>query len=100
MPTYINSTQESDPGKDLDFGARFPFDAPDSWFEDGYSHLPPPEAQDWAVFAARGVIENLRDRRSIKQGFNDIAEDVRLEIVTSLAAIIRRAQEFDTTAAS
>lgn len=99
MPDYINSTQQSDPNKDLDHGATFPFDAPDSWWEDGYSHLPPPAAADWAIAAARGVIANLQDRRSIKHGFDEIDEDVRSELVASLAAIIRRAKEINANTA-
>lgn len=90
---YINSTQQSDPNVDLDHGARFPFDAPDAWWQEG--GLPPPAALDWSVVAARGVIANLQDRRSIKHGFDDVDEDVRTELVASLAAIIRQALEHE-----
>lgn len=90
---YINSTQQSDPDHDLSLGAMFPFEAPDAWWKEG--GLPPPAAADWAVAAARGVLANLQDRRSIKQGFIEIDEDVRTEIVASLAAIIRRARDLD-----
>lgn len=47
---------------------------------------------DWAHKAARGVIADLCDRRGIKWGFNDVDEDVRVEIVESLAEIIRVAK--------
>lgn len=97
MTTYINSTVQSDPDKDLEHGAKYPFDASDSWWEDGYLYLVPPVAPDWSVAAARGVIANLEDRRSIKQGFAEVDEDVRVEIVATLAAIIRRAKERDDT---
>lgn len=69
----------------LERGAQYPYDAPDSWSSD----TPPPPAKDWAHAAARGVLADLTDRRSIKNGFRDIDEDVRLEIVESLAEIIR-----------
>lgn len=48
---------------------------------------------DWAVQAARGIIADLSDRRDIKRGFECVDADVRKEIVTSLAAIIRFAHE-------
>lgn len=91
---YINSTQQSDPDHDLAMGELFPFEASDAWWKDG--GLPPPAAADWSVAAARGVLANLQDRRSIKQGFVEIDEDVRTELVASLAAIIRRARERDS----
>lgn len=47
------------------------------------------EASDWAQLAAQAVIANLTDRRAIKRGFENIEEDVRIEIVQTLAAIIR-----------
>jgi len=39
--------------------------------------------------AARLVIDNLRDRRGIKRGFENIDLDTRKEIVATLAAIIQ-----------
>lgn len=50
-----------------------------------------PEPGDWATRAARGVIADMRDRRTIKWGFNNVDEDVRREIVASVATIIRLA---------
>lgn len=38
--------------------------------------------------AARGILADLKDRRDIKRGFENIDHDVRCEIVDSLAAII------------
>lgn len=70
----------------LGHGARFPYDAPDGC----ETHSLPPPA-DWAHAAARGVLADLRDRRDIKRGFERVDEDVRKEIVESLAAIIRLA---------
>lgn len=46
---------------------------------------------DWATRAVRGILCDLTDRRGIKQGFYDIDQDVRVEIVSSLADIIRLA---------
>lgn len=78
--------------KRLEHGARFPYDAPDSWNE-AYPSEPAPVASDWAQSAARGVLADLLDRRGIKQLLEDLDEDVRVEMVTSLAEIIRTASE-------
>ena len=68
-------------------GTNYPYDAPDDWtFDDG-----PLPASDWAHVAARGVIADLCDRGGIKHGFNNIDEEIRVEIVSSLASIIRAA---------
>lgn len=75
--------------KSLRHGNRFPFDAPDSWWE---STDEPPAFDDWAHAAARGVLADLQDRRGIKDGFNRIDEDTRKQIVLDLAGIIRQAR--------
>lgn len=49
--------------------------------------------EDWAHAAARGVISDLKDRRGIKNGFNDVDDDIKSEIVDSMAEIIRIAYE-------
>lgn len=68
----------------LETGRLFPLDAPDGG--------PPPAAKDWAHAAARGVIADLQDRRQIKDCLNsNLSEDVRVEIIEALAAIIREA---------
>jgi hypothetical protein len=46
--------------------------------------------------AALGILANLNDRRGIKQGFYGVDLDIREEIVTSLADIIREAIKFNT----
>lgn len=66
-------------------GVDNPYDAND----DG----DPPPAVDKAHIAARGIIADLTDRGGIKHGFNDIDHPIRVEIVDSLAAIIRLAME-------
>lgn len=59
-----------------------------------YHERPP---KDWAERAALGVLADLCDRRGIKHALYDVEcsadEDdcIRVEIVTSLAEIIRRA---------
>ena len=75
----------------LQHGAEFPYDAPDKWWRDD-GDLPPPPADDWAHAAARGVLANLSDRRGIKQELNSVDEDVRVQLVADLAAIIRAAR--------
>ncbi len=77
----------------LDRGARFPYDGGADFWED---RAPlPATAIDWAHAAARGVLEYLMDRRRIKLALEDdrIDHETRAEIVKSLAAIIRMAQE-------
>jgi len=65
-------------------GNKFPFDQ-----EDGESTPP----IDWAHSAARGVLNNLEDRRGIRQELENIDEDIRVEIVESIAEIIRIAEK-------
>ena len=73
----------------LQRGAQYPFDATDEWW-DGDGTNPPP-AVDWAHAAARGILHDLTDRRGIKQGFAGIDHEVRVEIVESIANIVRAA---------
>lgn len=76
----------------LKMGDKYPYDATDEWWNSGEESDTPP-AKDWAHRAARGVIANLKDRHTIKRGFEGIDEDIRKEIVESLADIIRMAAE-------
>lgn len=75
----------------LKHGNDFPFDAPDAWWEGDATNPQPPK--DWAHAAARGVVADLQDRRSIKHGLErgNIDENIRTEIVETLAEIIREA---------
>ena len=75
----------------LKHGNKYPYDAPDSWWHGSGEN--PPEATDWAHSAARGILADLNDRRGIKRGFEDLDEDIRQEIVASLASIIRAARK-------
>lgn len=61
----------------LSLGEKYPF------------HGKPPT--DDAERAALGVLANLCDRRGIKHELNNTDDDIKDEIVTTLAAIIRKA---------
>jgi len=51
--------------------------------------------EDFAHIAARGIFADLTDRRGIKSELNRCDDDVRMEIVDSVAEIIRVAvQEY------
>lgn len=97
---YIDNPTDPQPERDLESGASFPFDASDEWMEREDRELPPPPPVDWAHAAARGIISNLRDRRGIKQELQiyNIDEDVRVEIITAIAAIIRKSSENELAA--
>ena len=77
----------------LTHGNHFPYDADDAWWLGAGDNPPPPT--DWAHAAARGVIANLQNRAGIKHSFADIEQGIRVEIVQSLAAIIRLARDTD-----
>lgn len=77
----------------VSLGAKYPYDAPDAWWNSSGDN--PPQATDWAHAAARGVLADLTDRRGIKHGFSDLDEDIRAEIVGSIAAIIRAAKHLN-----
>ncbi|MGI8390247.1 hypothetical protein [Brucella anthropi] len=70
--------------RSLQTGSKYPYDATDRQRESGKM----PKAKNWAHAAARGVVADLTDRRAIKRGFEGIDEDVRYEIVRSIATII------------
>lgn len=75
----------------LMFGMRYPYDASDEWLEQDGGE--PIDKSHWSTNAARGVIADLRGRGGIKYGFDNVDEDVRLEIVEALAGIIRAAKD-------
>lgn len=83
----------------LEQGNQFPYDATD-YQRENWPDVPFTAATDWAQYAARGVLADLTDRRGIKRGFEEIDEDVRLNIVACLAGIIRAApREFEVVMA-
>lgn len=86
---------EGDPQWTLKHGNMFPYDAPDAWWDDGGISPPPPK--DWAHSAARGVVADLCDRRGTKRGFEEVDDGTRLEIIETLAAMIREAHRADQT---
>ena len=73
----------------LKLGDTYPYDAPDAWWQDDKRGSLAPV--DDAHRAARAILADLTDRRGIKHGFEGIDEDVRAELVQSLADIIRAA---------
>lgn len=75
--------------RSLRHGAKFPYDASDKWWLSSGGR--PPRTRDWAHRAARGILADLRDRRAIKRGFENVDEGTRKEIVDSLSEIIREA---------
>lgn len=75
----------------LEIADSWPYDGPDDQFTEADA------SKDWSVRAARGVIENLMDRRGIKNGFYGVDHDVRVEIVQTLAGIIRMAHKEQET---
>ncbi|MGF6996846.1 hypothetical protein P3T25_005221 [Paraburkholderia sp. GAS32] len=80
----------SDIAKNLiEAAAQSPYDAPDVWLQ--ASDLPPPPALDWAHAAARGILEDLRGRSGVGNELEALDEDVRTELVESVADIIRTA---------
>ncbi len=47
---------------------------------------------DWAHAAARGVLADFLDRRGIKWELQKVDDEVRVDIVDAIAAIIRAAK--------
>lgn len=73
-------------------GQRCPFDAPDP--EADSEDIVLPEPGDWAVRASRGIIADFDDRGAeMNEAFHPerVAEEVRIEIVDVMAAIMREA---------
>lgn len=79
-----------------------PFDASQAWQDafykfDGTDHPAPvpPQAEDWAHRAARGIVAELRDDYGcdLEVAFSRerVGEDGRKNIVNTMAAIIRQA---------
>lgn len=67
----------SDEHRDLAKGVEYPY----------HGRKP----NDWAEAAALGILYDLNDRRSIKQGFYGLDDGVKVEIVEKMASIIRAA---------
>lgn len=75
------------PKQRIKHGNNFPLDATDEWWNGDGKH--PPVAVDKAHSTARGIVAELQDRAGIKHGFNDLDEDVRVELIKTLSEIIR-----------
>jgi len=69
----------------LEKGKRYPYDSA--------SDTRDSPATDWAHVAARGVIADLSGRRGIGQELELVEHEIRVEIVQSLAEIIRLAYQ-------
>jgi hypothetical protein len=74
--------------RQLAHGSKYPYD--------GGSEAAP--AIDWAHAAARGVMADLLDRRGVKWELEKVDLDVRADIVTAVAAIVRAATPSPSTA--
>jgi hypothetical protein len=72
----------------LQHSERYPYDATDEWRANTNYEDDAPPAEDWAHAAARGVVADLTDRRDVKNGFANVDEDVRRDIVDSIRRII------------
>jgi hypothetical protein len=86
----MNSSAQENAKLCLKRGDRHPYDDPNRYNDDG---IPPVPAHDWAHRAARGILEDLGDRRGIKHELEMIDDDVRIELTESLAEIIRQAKD-------
>lgn len=89
----MNAEQRKYAQRRLKHGAMFPYDAGDSWWQSEDEENPPPPAVDWAHAAARGVLADLGDRRGIKNSLDGLDEDIKAELVETIADIIREAKE-------
>ncbi|HGY9634365.1 hypothetical protein ACLPJG_26655 [Pseudomonas aeruginosa] len=72
----------------LEMGEKFPYDD----FPDDDSAMPSP-AVDWAHAAARGVLADLEGRRGVGQELEQVDDETRVELVQSVAEIIRLAHQ-------
>jgi len=81
-------TELSTAQRQLAHGSKYPYD--------GGSEAAP--AIDWAHAAARGVMADLLDRRGVKWELEKVDIDVRADIVTAVAAIVRAAAPLPSTA--
>lgn len=98
MTDYIDNPTEMTEQMAIDNlyrASMWPYDATDAWImqDDETPPIPPPIAETWQIAAARAIIYNLLDRRGIKQElqWHRIDEDVRKEIIETIAMIINMA---------
>lgn len=80
----------------LSHGNRYPYDANDHWWKFGKVTGVPATmlTDDWALRAARGIMGNLMDRNVIGEAVrNQVDEEVRAEVIETMAGIIRAAKE-------
>lgn len=89
FPDNINPQGDSPMSatQNLEAGSKFPYDQPDD------VDAPVP-ATDWAHAAARGVLSNLRGRGGIGNELEQLDEELRQEIISEAAEVIRQAHAF------
>lgn len=79
----------------LSHGNRYPYDANDHWWK-VEKQVGAPQTMttdDWAFRAARGIMGNFMDRNVIGEATrNNVDEDVRTEVIETMAGIIRAAK--------
>lgn len=71
------------PQLSLSHGCEFPYDTSD---DEVFAPV-----TDWAHAAARGVLANLLDRSGVGNALEQCDEEVRIEIVSAVAEVIRLA---------
>ena len=73
--------------RDLDVCLRWPYHIDVEGKDEDWRYKP----KDAAEHAALAILYDYSDRRGVKQGFYDVEEVVRKEIVETTASIIRAA---------
>lgn len=76
----------------IEQGNKYPFDAPDKWWQaDVNQPNPPPPSNHWSVSAARAIVKDLQNRGSFGRDFNiqNIDEKSRQEIILSISEIVK-----------
>jgi hypothetical protein len=71
---------------------KYPFDAPDKWWQAGVNDPnPPPPAQHWSVSAARAIVKSLQEQKGIAQelAIDKIDEKTREAIILSISEVVK-----------
>jgi hypothetical protein len=81
------------PKQTIETGNRFPYDETDAWWENANVDADTSPPKDWAHSAARGIVQDLREREGIKAAFEQVSEASRKELVSTVSDIIRHARK-------
>lgn len=76
----------------IEQGNKYPFDAPDKWWQaDANQPNPPPPATHWSVSAARAIVKDLQERKGIAQELtvDKIDEKTRQAIILSISEVVK-----------